>query len=347
MTCHLRFIAAISFALLLTSCIVAPSHGQEWARKMFEEFAHDFGEVKKGELPEFRFTVKNIYNEDINIARVFSSCGCTQVSVSKRNLKTWETADIVCRFNSKPFNGFKQATVTVQFGPPMSGEVQLMVKGTIVSDISLYPESIDFGQVSRGKAPVFRTTITGPEGIPFKIMDIKSTFAHVGVSLGNPARIGNRIQYTMQTQLKDSAPEGFSQGELFIVVDDNGRPRQIPLKFNAKMASALKISPSVLVFNNVKPGEQVTEKVVLRADDPFKVTDVKCRTKAFRVAESKSGLKKTHVLEITYTGESTPGRSETELTFFTSLSEASAGKLKAIVEVTKSDSDADAVADAR
>lgn len=346
MTCNPRNLAAFFSFILAMCCVVAPSHGQEWARKMFEEFSHDFGEVKKGELPEYRFTVKNIYNEDINISRVFSSCGCTQVSVSKRNLKTWETADIVCRFNSKPFDGFKQATVTVQFGPPMTGEVQLTVKGTIVSAINLYPESIDFGQVSRGKTPVFRTTITGPEGVPFRIVDIKSTFAHVGVSLGNPSRVGNRIQYTMQTKLKDSAPEGFSQGELFIVVDDNGRPRQIPLKFNAKMASALKFSPAILTYNNVQPGEELTKRVVLRADEPFKVTDVKCRTKAFRVAESKNDLKKTHVLEVTYTGEDTPGRSETELTFFTSLSKDSSGTIKAIVEVAEPSSESDSVADA-
>ena len=175
---------AVLFAFGSTSSVEA----QEWARKMLTEYSHDFGEVQKGEMPEYRFELKNVYEETINIAQVFSSCGCTQVSVDKRQLKTWETAEIVCRFNSKPFNGFKEATVTVRFGQPMVGEVQLTVKGTIVSAIRMNPESINFGQVTRGKLPVYKTTLTGPPNANFQIVDIKSTFPHIGVALENPVR---------------------------------------------------------------------------------------------------------------------------------------------------------------
>ncbi|WP_157665174.1 DUF1573 domain-containing protein [Mariniblastus fucicola] len=301
---------------------------------MLTEYSHDFGEVNKGDMPEYRFEIKNIYQEPINIAQVFSSCGCTQVSVSKRQLKSWETAEIICRFNSKPFNGFKQATVTVRFGQPMVGEVQLTVKGTIVNAVRVNPESIDFGQVSRGKNPVFNTTITGPANSPFQIIDIKSTFPHVGVSLQQPVRTAsNQIQYTMQTRLKDSAPDGYSQGDLFIVVQDGTSRRQIPLKFSTRVASAIKLSPSVITLNNVEPGEKIKKTVVIRADEPFKITDVKCRTKAFRVSAKKSGMSKTHIVDVSYTGEEgKTGKHECELTFYTTLGDEPAGKIKAIVE---------------
>ena len=324
------------FAVLLFACsLQTQTQAQEWARKMLTEFSHDFGEVNKGDMPEYRFQIKNIYNETMNIAQVFSSCGCTQVAMSKRQLKTFETADVICRFNSKPFNGFKQATVTVRFGRPMAGEVQLTVKGTIVSAIRLYPETIDFGQVSRGKNPVFQTTLTGPANSPFRIMDIKSTFPHVGVSLQQPVRTAsNQIQYKMQTRLKETAPDGYSQGDLFIVVQEGtGQQRQIPLKFSAKVASAIQFSPSVITLNNVEPGQKLTRKVVIRAKEPFQVTDVKCKTKAFRVSARKSGLSKTHIVEISYMGEKgKTGKHECDLTFYTSLGKEPAGKIKAIVE---------------
>ncbi len=330
-----RFAIKLAVLSVLLCAIFTPaqSHAQEWARKMLTEFAHDFGEVQKGQMPEYRFEIKNIYQENINIAQVFSSCGCTQVSVSKRQLKSWETAEVICRFNSKPFNGFKQATVTVRFGQPMVGEVQLTVKGTIVSAIRVQPESIDFGQVSRGKTPIYQTTITGPPNTAFRIVDIKSTFPHVGVALKQPVRVNNQIQYTMQTRLKDSAPDGFSQGDLFIVVDENGRRRQVPLKFTAKMGSAIKLSPSVIIMNNMTAGKSVSKLVVIRADEPFKITDVKCRSKAFRVSAKKSGLRKTHIVDVTYVGEEgKTGRHECELSFYTSLAPETAGKVKAIVE---------------
>ena len=336
-----RIVFKIQFLamLMLVSSWTVDVQAQDWARKMLSEFSHDFGEVKKGDMPEYRFELKNIYKETINIAQVFSSCGCTQVSLSKNQLKTWETAEIICRFNSKPFNGFKQATVTVRFGQPMVGEVQLTVKGTIVSAIRLYPESIDFGQVSRGKFPVFQTTVTGPQNTSFQIADIKSTFPHVGVALSRPVRTpSNQIQYTMRTRLKESAPDGFSKGDLFIVVNENGRTRQIPIKFSAKLASAIKLGPSVIVLSNVKPGEKKTKKVVIRADEPFKITDVKCRTKAFRVSSKKAGLSKTHIVEVKYLGEEDKsGKHECELTFYTNLSDKPAGKVKAIVEYADSE----------
>lgn len=323
------------FALLLfVFSMPSQSQAQEWARKMLSEYSHDFGEVNKGDTPEYRFEIKNIYKETINIARAFSSCGCTQVSMSKRQLKTWETAEVVCRFNSKPFNGFKQATVTVQFGQPMVGEVQLTVKGTIVSAIRLSPETIDFGQVSRGKSPVFQTMLTGPANSPFRILDIKSTFPHVGVALQQPVRTANnQIQYVMQTRLKSSAPDGFTQGDLFIIVQDGARQRQIPLKFSAKVAAPVQFSPSVIAMNNVTPGQKVVKRLVIRAKEPFQITDVKCKTRAFRVSAKKSGTRKTHILEIAYTGEEgKTGKHECDLTFFTSLDKAPAGKIKAIVE---------------
>ena len=334
----------LAFAALICVCFSQSyANAQGWEKKMLTEFSHDFGEVNKGDMPEYRFEIKNIYKEPINIAKVFSSCGCTQVSVSKRQLKTWETADIICRFNSKPFNGFKQATVTVRFGRPMVGEVQLTVKGTIVSAIRLNPESIDFGQVSRGKNPVFQTTLTGPANSAFQILDIKSTFPHVGVALNRPVRTAtNQIQYTMNTRLKDSAPEGFSQGELYIIVQDATGRRQIPLRFSARLASAVKISPSVIALSNVTPGKKVVKKVVIHAEQAFKITDVKCRTKAFRVSAKKPGMRKTHVVEVAYTGESgKAGQHECELTFYTSMGDMPAGSVKAIVEFGDSQIQAD------
>ena len=333
-------IKTFTFAVILFACVLqSQSQVQEWARKMLTEYSHDFGEVNKGDMPEYRFKIKNIYKETLNIAQVFSSCGCTQVSMSKRQLKTWETAEVICRFNSKPFNGFKQATVTVRFGRPLPGEVQLTVKGTIVSAIRLFPESIDFGQVSRGKNPVFQTTLTGPPNTNFRILDIKSTFQHVGVSLNQPMRTPtNQIQYVLKTRLKETAPDGYSQGDLFIVVQDGAGQRQIPLKFSAKIASPIQFSPSVITMNNIEPGKKVTKKIVIRAQEAFRVTDVKCKTKAFRVSARKTGMSKTHIVEVSYVGEENKtGTHECDLTFYTSLDKQPAGKIKAIVEFGSSE----------
>ena len=41
---------------------------QPWAKKMFKEFSHDFGNVVKGERPVHKFQIENVFQEDIHIA---------------------------------------------------------------------------------------------------------------------------------------------------------------------------------------------------------------------------------------------------------------------------------------
>jgi hypothetical protein len=92
--------------------------------------------------------IENVFKEDIRIESVNSSCGCTSVSLEKRTLKTWEKAELVARFNTVGFSGQRQATVTVRFSAPYTGEVQLQVKGNIRTDVQVAPGDINFGTIN-------------------------------------------------------------------------------------------------------------------------------------------------------------------------------------------------------
>ena len=59
------------------------AQGQDWARKMFTDTSHDFGVVAKGSKAQFRFKVRNVYEEPAHISGVRSSCGCTSAEASK------------------------------------------------------------------------------------------------------------------------------------------------------------------------------------------------------------------------------------------------------------------------
>ncbi len=69
MNFHLRnrlaVLILIGFALTLTA-MSSEASGQQWARKMFKEYTHDFGTVKKGEVPEHRFEIQNVSRYGFN-----------------------------------------------------------------------------------------------------------------------------------------------------------------------------------------------------------------------------------------------------------------------------------------
>jgi len=337
----LVFVAA-SFFLSNTS------DAQDWARKMFKEYVHDFQKVPLGEIPEYRFEIQNIYKEDIRIRSINSSCGCTIASSSKNILKTWEKGEILCRFNTPAVGaGFKQATITVRFDRPFVGEVQLTVRGTIVSGVSFSPDTIEFGQVSESHRPK-KTVRLSSAGNPYlRIVDVKSKFDHITVF--NPERVasaGNSAVYELTAQLKDSVPKGYSQGELYVIVEENpgnrpgNRPilRQIPLKFNAKVVAPLQLAPEILTLGAIEPGEKITQKIFLTSEMAFKITDVRCQSGAFSV-RAEPDARKVHIVEVSYTGEKKLGRKENELSFYTDLDSNASGRMTAVVEIVEPGSD--------
>jgi len=72
---------------IITTCLVVLGPGQtlaqDWAKKMFKVTKHDFGTVARGAKSEFRFEFENIYEEDLHIAGVRSSCGCTSPVIAQ------------------------------------------------------------------------------------------------------------------------------------------------------------------------------------------------------------------------------------------------------------------------
>lgn len=307
--------------------------GQNWAAKMFNETAHDFGNVTKGETPEFRFEIENIYQEDVVIERVYTSCQCVTLSLTRNSLKTFEKTEVVCKFNSPAFDGKRQATITVRFVRPFVAEVQLNVKGNIVRGVNFVPDSIEFGQITQQSLLPRTIRISSAGNSSFRIVDVISTFPHIAVQLRETVRSINLVSYEMIARLKPDIPAGFNQGELYIVVEENSVRRQIPIKFSARVVSALQLPESV-ILGPLAPGEEGRQRVIIKSEQEFQVTDVTCANSAFKVkADGES--RKVHFVELVFSGTEEVGFHESELTFFINNLPTPAGTLKASVEVKR------------
>ena len=143
--------AALAFSLPLLLSFALPAAAQQWAQKMFSATKHDFGPVARGSKAEFEFQVENVFKEDIHIAAVRSSCGCTSPSVTHDTLKTYEKGAIVAKLNTASFLGHRSATITVVIDKPYYAEVQLQVSGFIRSDVVFEPGLINFGQLEQAR----------------------------------------------------------------------------------------------------------------------------------------------------------------------------------------------------
>ena len=326
----IRNVFALTACLLLAA---APAAAQEWAVKMFDTTKHDFGTVARGAKCQYCFKIKNLYEEDAHVMSVRSSCGCTTTHLSKPDLKTFETADLVADFNTRDFLGHKTATITVTFDKPFAAEVQLHVNGTIQGDVVLQPGALDLGTVDLGKGTekLLRVKYTGREN--WRIVDVKTLDPHFEVEISELARAPGNIAYELLVRLTKDAPVGYIKDQL-VLVTNNPRAPELAVDLEGRVMSDITISPSQLFIGVVQPGQTVTKKLVVRGRKPFRILDVKCADKSFAIKPPKEA-RSVHLIPVVFTAGDDPGRIAEKISIMTDQSDSVVPAFTAFAEIVK------------
>ncbi len=300
--------AVMPFALLLALCfsgIDAESNDRTngWANKMFASTHHDFGTVSRNAKTEYSFTFENCYEEDVHIASVRSSCGCTTPVATKTTIKSWEKGEIVAKFNTRTFLGAKSAMITVVIDRPYYAEVQLTVGGTIRSDISVDPGEIKFGEVDlgAGRTNALRISYTGRRD--WKIIDVRGDSDALEVRLDPPVRQSNLVYYTMHVKLKPDTPAGELADNIIIVTSgENPGEDQFTLPISARIVPPISLSPERLLLGDVRQGESRVQRMVVKSKTPFAIRSIHCDDPRFAFVVPE-GERPVHVLQFTFHSE--------------------------------------------
>ncbi|HBU37381.1 MAG TPA: hypothetical protein DEB70_06195 [Planctomycetaceae bacterium] len=307
----------VPIVLLGTALLAVPASAQEWAEKMFSVTSHNFGTVAKGSKTEFRFIYRNLYEEDVHVSSVRTSCGCTQPAITKKLIETHETGEIVAAFNTRTFLGQHGATLTVTFDQPFYAEVQLRVAGNIRGDVTFEPASVNLGNVDLGRGAEQVVRVTHMGSTPWEITDVRSANVNFEVLLSKPQHTGSQSAYDLTLRLKPDAPAGYINDQLILVTDDP-RASQIPMDVEGRVVAEVTVSPQLLALGNVLPGGSVTKNIVVRANRPFCVTGIVCNDGCLS-CPAKETPAKVHILPVTFQAGDVGGQVERELTITTDL----------------------------
>lgn len=283
---------------------------QDWAVKMFAVTSHDFGVVARGAKAEFDFVLQNIYEEDVHIASVRSSCGCTQPKIMKDSLKTWEKSAIRAVIDTRSFLGRKDATLTVTIDRPFPAEVQLHVYVFIRGDVVVQPGVIDFGKVSAGSGAVQKARISYAGRPDWRVLRVESANPHISAEIVETERSPAGIKYDLIAKLKPEAPAGYIQDHLVLVTNDDAASTSrvpVPLEgiVGSATSSAISVRPSVLMITT-ESGVPATRLIVVQGRQPFRIIGIESddeRVQAKLPTEAKSP----HIVSVTFTGSTTTG----------------------------------------
>jgi uncharacterized protein DUF1573 len=269
----IKFASALIVTFLANSCLAEP-----WVTKMFSETKHDFGTVARGSDTVYKFAVKNIYKQDIELLSVRSSCGCTSPTIDKKVLKTGEVGYVTAKFNTRTFTGIHGATLTVEVrwndnGNWRSGETQLRVDGNIRGDIVFTPGAVKFDSVDQGTRSEQKVTVTYAGRSNWKVTDVRGASDAVEVELTQTQRYTGRVAYELLVRLKDSASAGYFNEQLVLVTNDDENPR-IPIYVSGRIVPQISVAPEPLMFGSVPHGQQVPKKLIVRGKKPFKIVSI-------------------------------------------------------------------------
>jgi hypothetical protein len=317
-------------ALALT--LACSARADDWATKMFDDVKHDFGKVARGAKVEYHFKFRNLYVEDVHVASVRTSCGCTSPRVSQDTLKTYDEASIVAHFNTDTFLGQRGATLTVVFDKPYYSEVQLRVDGYIRSDIVLSPPGVDFGTLDVGQPVERELTVTYAGRSDWQITGVKSGSQFIEAESIEMGRTGGQVKYGLKVRLKPDAPAGYVQEQVVLLTNDARAP-ELPIDVEGKVTPALVVSPSSLFLGVVPAGQRVTKQIVVQGKKPFKIVNVKSNSKNLEF-KTNDAAKVVHLVPVTFTAGDQVGNVNYQIEITTDLGTTTVGEITAYAQVT-------------
>ncbi len=308
---------------LLTLLVAPAALADGWALEMFEATNHDFGSVARDSKTEFEFVLTNIFVEDVHIASVSSSCGCTSPKITKPTLKTHEKGSILAKLNTDTFLGRKGATLTVTIDKPYYTQVQLHVRGFIHGDVLLQPGSVELGGVDEGTAAKKTINVSHIGNSNWKILEVKSANPHISAQVEELSRSRGRVSYQLAVQLDENAPVGYFKDHLMLVTNDHNAS-EVPVPVEGRIVPGITVSPASLFMGVVKPGEKVTKQLVVKGKKPFRILSVSCDNGQFEfdtTAEQQPKL--VHLIPVTFVAGEEPGKVAKTIRIVTDSSDTS------------------------
>ncbi len=297
--------------------LVTEASAQNWAEKMFAEKTHDFRIVGRGTKCEHLFELKNLYEEDVHIAALRTSCGCTTPSLTKETLKTHESGAVVATFNTSTHIGQKAATLTVVFDKPYYAEVQLKVSGFIRTDITFDPPEVGFGEIPSGQSRELEIVITHRGDSDWQITDVRSHYTNLQVRLNPPERAPGLVRYRMLVRLDDSVPEGEIHERLTLISNDRDFPTT-EMAISGRVRPIVSVSPASVSLGTTSADKVVEKRLIVKGDEPFGIADVVCSDRRFEF-EVPVGRKKVHFVKLRFQADGTAARIAQEIRIVTDL----------------------------
>ncbi|TYO96343.1 uncharacterized protein DUF1573 [Geothermobacter ehrlichii] len=190
----------------------------------------DFGTVLQGEKIEHAFAFHNAGDEPLLIDRVKSSCGCTAVLVSEKEIPPGGDGEVKATFDSTRFRGGVVKTIYLYSNDPTRSLVQFHLRGKVQEEIRLSSRSLIIGPLAPGQRSQAEITLTNLSRTPVTIGPVRTTARELKVDF-EPTLLGPGASLTLEVIARPGEGKPVVSGYLLIRTDSSRLPEiRVPVQ---------------------------------------------------------------------------------------------------------------------
>lgn len=334
-----RVSTVVGVLLYLTSTLSAqfsdPPKVEPWAVAMVnsdqltgrDPLRINYKSVARGQDVTFKFKLTNLYNEEIHVTNLSTSCGCISWEENRGGnmlaapivIPSGKDATVTLRLDTIRHHGEqknKRAILTfVNAASGKPGLAEVLVEGYIRTDVVLQPGSVNFGSVSPSTGAQQQIAVNYAGRNDWKIVSARCNSPYMTADVVEKSRGNGLVNYDVIVKLKETAPIGQVRDQLIIVTDDANNP-QIPVQIDAKIEPEYQVQVSN--FNEeLLPGKPVKTRVFVRytknPPKPFRIEKLeRTRQESTMKVEKSMDARAFHQMLLTFTPPNEPGPFEEE-----------------------------------
>lgn len=261
--------------VLVASCVLSKARDSDESsaspRIGCAQPVFDFGKKDSREDVEHKFVLRNEGSGELRILGVDTSCGCTVTDVGRQQLEPGETTAVAVKFRLAGRSGEQEKVIAVHSNAHNCPRMELVVRGTVLSHVSMRAPSIFFGRTPVGKRAVESTEITTDGSVTFNISKVKSDSPHFTPSF-EVLKAGR--SFRLDVALSAAAPEGQLHGEVELETDSKEHPKLF-VPVSAHVVGELLVMPKEIVLEEGAPPATKSAFVMAGQVSKFRIVEVK------------------------------------------------------------------------
>lgn len=241
-------------------------HRPKGPRIVFDHTFYDFGTIVEGDTLVHSFPFKNVGSEPLRIKKVRSSCRCTSVLVSEREVPPGGEGQVKVIFYSGARAGLGRITekVMVMSNDRYEPRISLVLRGKVKPILTIIPQRIDYGDIEVSE-PIRRTLIVVDYGdTSLKVTGVGTSSPYIKARLDSVGSKENR--YRIEVTLAPNVPVG-RLSERLVVHTNSPRMPVVEVPIEGNVVGKVRVYPGWFFFGAVGERTCSCEVTLTRTDE--------------------------------------------------------------------------------